>query len=100
MTRKSAFHALAFAVLMGTVAVAALADDKEMNTYGTTEESVPSRPEQGVEQPDTGEIREPMDTGTVPEPPESPPEPLQQKIIIDEMPSDTGRQEFHPNTDP
>ncbi len=66
MTGKSAFYALAVAVLMGTMAVAALADDQRMDSYGPADSSVSSQPEQGVEQPDAGEIREPMETGAVP----------------------------------
>ena len=67
MTRKSALYSLAVAVLMGTMAVAALADDHGMNSYGPADSSVSSRPEQGVDQPSAGEIREPMETGTVPD---------------------------------
>ena len=67
MTGKSVLYALAVAVLMGTMAVAALADDQGMNLYGPTDSSVSSQPEQGVEQPDAGEIREPMETGAVPD---------------------------------
>jgi len=67
MTRKSALYALAFAVLMGTMAVAALADEQGTNMYGPADSSVSSQPEQGVEQSDAGEIREPMETGALPE---------------------------------
>jgi hypothetical protein len=67
MTGKSVLYALAVAVLMGTMAVAALADDQGMNLYGPADSSVSSQPEQGVEQPDAGEIREPMETGAVPD---------------------------------
>ena len=67
MTKNSALYAMAVALLMGTMAVVALADDQGMNPYGTTDESVSSQPEQCVEQPNAGEIREPMETGTVPE---------------------------------
>jgi len=67
MTRNSALYALAVAVLMGTMAVAALADDQGMNSYGPADYSVSSQPEQGVEQPDAGEIREPIETGAVPD---------------------------------
>ena len=72
MTGKSALYALAVAVLMGTMAVAALADDQGMNSYGPADSSVSSQPEQGVEQPDAGGIREPMETGAVPDPSLSP----------------------------
>ena len=71
MTRKSALYVLAVAVLTGTMAVAALADDQGMNSYGPADSSVSSQPEQGVEQPGAGEIREPMETGTVPDQTES-----------------------------
>jgi hypothetical protein len=67
MTRKSALFALAVVVLMGTVGVAALADDQGMNMYGPAESSVSAQPEQDVEQPSSGEIREPVETGAVPD---------------------------------
>ena len=67
MTGKSALYALAVAVLTGTMAVAALADEQGTNMYGPADSSVSSQPEQGVESPDAGEIREPMETGSVPE---------------------------------
>ena len=71
MTRKNALYALAVVVLMGSMAVAALADDQGMNVYGPADSSVSAQPEQGVEQPDAGEIREPMETGAVPDRSES-----------------------------
>jgi len=71
MTRKSALYALAVVVLTGSMAVAALADDQGMNVYGPAESSVPAQPEQAVEQPNAGEIREPMETGAVPDRSES-----------------------------
>jgi hypothetical protein len=71
MTGKTVLYALAVAVLMGTMAVAALADDQEMNSYGPADSSISSQPEQGVEEPNTGEIREPMETGAVPDLPVS-----------------------------
>ena len=68
MTRKSAYYALAVVVLMGSMAVAALADHEETNgMYGPADSSVSSEPEQGVEQSATGEIREPMETGALPD---------------------------------
>jgi hypothetical protein len=67
MTRKSAIYALAVAVLMGTMAVAALADDQGMNAYGPADSSVSAQPEQGMDQQNAGEIREPVETGAVPE---------------------------------
>jgi hypothetical protein len=71
MTSKSALYALAVVVLTGSMAVAALADDQWMNEYGPAGSSVSAQPEQGVEQPEAGEIREPMETGAVPARPES-----------------------------
>ena len=70
MRWKSVLSALAVAVLTGSMAVAALADDQGVNLYEPTDSSASSRPEQGVEQP-AGEIREPMETGAVPDRPES-----------------------------
>jgi len=67
MTGKSALYALAIAVLTGTMAVAALADEQGTNMYGPADSSVSSPLEQGVESQDAGEIREPMETGAVPE---------------------------------
>jgi hypothetical protein len=70
MTRKSALYALAVVVLMGSMAVAALAEDHGMDSYGPADSSVSAQPEQGVEQPGAGEIREPIETGAVPDQPE------------------------------
>ena len=67
MTRKTALYALAVVVLMGSMAVAALADNYGMNMSEPAESSVPAQPEQSVEQSDEGEIREPMETGAVPD---------------------------------
>ncbi|MDD5762254.1 MAG: hypothetical protein PHP88_07065 [bacterium] len=66
MTSKSALYALAVLVLTGSMAVAALADDRGMNEYGPADSSVSAQPEQDVAHPDAGEIREPMETGAVP----------------------------------
>lgn len=71
MTRKFAYRVLGIAVLMGGMAVVALADDPWMDTYGPTDPSVSSQPEQGMEQPGEGEIREPMETGAIPDSPGS-----------------------------
>ena len=67
MTRKSALYALAVVVLMGTMAVAALADDQGMNVYGPADASLSADPEGSATQADAGEIREPMETGAVPD---------------------------------
>ena len=71
MTGKGALYALAVAVLMGTMSVAVWADDQGVDLYGPAESSISSQPEQGVEQPNAGEIREPMETGAVPDLPVS-----------------------------
>lgn len=72
MIRKSALYALAVLVLTGSMAVAALADHEETNgMYGPADSSVSAESAQGVEQPDAGEIREPMETGAVPDLPGS-----------------------------
>jgi len=75
MTSKSALYALAVVVLMGSMAVAALADDHGMDTYGPANSSVTSQPDQGMERgtepgmehQSAGEIREPVETGALPD---------------------------------
>ena len=67
MTRKSVLYALAVVVLMGTMAVGASAGDQEMYGYGPTDSSVSAQPDQGVVSPDAGDIREPMETGALPD---------------------------------
>jgi hypothetical protein len=67
MKGKSALYALAVVVLMGSMAVAALADDQEMNAYGPADSSFSTQPEYGVDQPSAGEIREPVETGALPD---------------------------------
>jgi hypothetical protein len=71
MTRKNALYALAVVVLMGSMAVAALADDHGMNVYGPPDVSFSADPERSLGQLDTGEIREPMETGSIPDRSES-----------------------------
>ena len=71
MIRKRAFLVLAVGVLMGTMAVAALADYPDRDLYEPADSSVSAQPERGVEQSDAGEIREPMETGAVPDRSES-----------------------------
>jgi len=68
MTRNSALYALAVVVLMGTMAGVALADHQETNgMYGPADSSVSSVSEQGVEESATAEIREPIETGALPD---------------------------------
>jgi len=67
MTRKTIYFALAVAVLTGSMAGVALADHEETNgMYGPADSSVSSQLQE-VEQPAAGEIREPVETGSVPD---------------------------------
>lgn len=76
MTRKIAYSTLAVAV---AVVVAAgmligsagpvLADNEGTGVYGTTEYSFSTEPEMSMEMSDAGEIREPIETGALPEEP-------------------------------
>jgi hypothetical protein len=59
MTRRIGLYVLAVVVLTASMAVAALADDHGMNTYGPSE--------QGVGQSIAGEIRGPVETGALPD---------------------------------
>lgn len=68
MTRKTIYYALAVTALTGTLAVAALADEQGTYMYsGPADSSVSSQPEQSMDQSAVGEIREPVETGAVPE---------------------------------
>ena len=78
MTRKSVLYALAVVVLTGSMAVAALADDYGMNAYGPEESSYSSDVGMSEANPGTVEpqleaegIREPVETGAVPDLPGS-----------------------------
>lgn len=73
MTKKIAFYVLAVAILMGTMTVVASADDQGMNSYGPVVDSGSCQLEQGAVQPNAGEIRDPMGTGAIPDPPERSP---------------------------
>jgi len=98
MTRKSVLYALAVVVLMGSMAVAVLADDHGMNMYGPADSSVSAQPEQGVEQPNAGEIREPMETGAVPGRSESSSD-LHSNAVGDEPTVEIGGRLFRPGID-
>jgi hypothetical protein len=70
MTRKSAIYALAVAILMGTMAVSAWADNSGMSEYyapDRADSSVSAQPEQGYDQSSAGEIRGPVETGALPD---------------------------------
>ena len=67
MAWKSALSALAVAVLTGSMAVAALADDRGAYMSGSQDSSLTADPERNLWQFDAGEIREPVETGAVPD---------------------------------
>jgi hypothetical protein len=69
MTGKSALYALAVAVLMGTMAVAALADDQGMHLYGPADSSVSNDVGTSEPQADAWDLREAMETGALPDRP-------------------------------
>ncbi|PJB32099.1 MAG: hypothetical protein CO109_06355 [Deltaproteobacteria bacterium CG_4_9_14_3_um_filter_65_9] len=71
MTIKSALYGLAVVVLMGTMAVTALADDHGVNMSDPLEYSTSADPSWPPAQTDESQIREPMETGAVPELPGS-----------------------------
>ena len=67
MTGKSALYALAVTVLMGTMAVVALAGDQHrMGTYGPADRSVSSDVGTSGSQADAWDLREAMETGSLP----------------------------------
>lgn len=74
MTRKIGYFGLAVMVavvlaagmVIGT-AGAVLADNEGVGVYGTTDSSFSSESEMGVEQAEAGEIREPIETGALPD---------------------------------
>ncbi len=98
MTRKSALYALAVVVLMGSVAVAALADDHGMNMYGPPDASLSADPERSATQPDAEGIREPVETGAVPDRSISSSE-LGSGTVGDEPTVEFGGQSFRPGID-
>ena len=66
MTGKSALYALAVAVLMGTMAVAAVADDQYgTGAYGPADRSMSSETQAGANA-DAWDLREAMETGALP----------------------------------
>ena len=73
MTGKSAYNALAvlFAVVlaagMGIGTAGVVLADSEGAGYGTMDSSYASEPEKAVELSEAGEIREPVETGAVPD---------------------------------
>lgn len=71
MTSKIALFALAVVVLMGSMAVAALAEDQGLNLYATADSLFWPESEHVGQPPVAAEIREPMETGAVPDRSES-----------------------------
>ncbi len=78
MTSKSALYALAVVVLTGSMAVVALADDHGMNVYEPADSSLSSNVGMSEANPGTSEelaseweLRAAMETGAVPDRPES-----------------------------
>ena len=66
MSGKSALYALAVAVLMGTLAVAALAGDQYgTEAYGPANSSISSETQAGADA-DAWDLREAMETGALP----------------------------------
>lgn len=67
MTRKNGLYALAVFVLMGTMAVAALAGDQGMHLYGPADSSVSNDVGTSESQADAWDLREAMETGALPD---------------------------------
>jgi len=67
MTKRSALYALAVIVLMGGMAAVALADYDWAAGAVKPDSSVAAKPEQYMEPSAAGEIREPIETGAVPD---------------------------------
>ena len=66
MIGKSALYALAVAVLMGTMAVAALANDQGTYSYGPADSSMSNDVGTSGSQADAWDLREAMETGALP----------------------------------
>lgn len=67
MIRNKALLLLAAGLLMGAMAVSAQADYPDRDLYEPTSSSMSSDVEKSETHVDTGEIREPMETGAVPD---------------------------------
>jgi hypothetical protein len=98
MIKKRSFLVLAVGVLMGTMAVAAFAEAPVMEAYESGDSSISSQLEQGAEQPYAGEIREPVETGAVPDRPESS-SGLHSNAVDDQATVEFGGQPFRPDID-
>ena len=66
MTGKSVLYALAVLVLTGSMAVAVMADEQGMDMYGPADSSVSGDVGTGESQVDAWDLREAMETGSLP----------------------------------
>ena len=98
MIRKRSFLVLAVGVLMGTMAVAAFAEAPVMQANEPADTSILSQPELGVGQPFAGEIREPVETGAIPDRPEGSYD-VHSNLPGDEATAESGGQMFRPGVD-
>ena len=98
MIRKRSFLVLAVGVLMGTMAVAAFAEAPVMQANEPADTSILSQPELGVGQTFAGEIREPVETGAIPDRPEDSYD-VRSNLPGDEATAESGGQMFRPGVD-
>ena len=98
MIRKRSFLVLAVGVLMGTMAVAAFAEAPVMGSYEPADTAVLSQPELGVGQTFAGVIRDPVETGAIPDRPEDSYD-VRSNLPGDEATAESGGQMFRPGVD-
>jgi len=98
MIRKRSFLVLAVGVLMGTMAVAAFAEAPVMQANEPADTSILSQPELGVGQTFAGVIREPVETGAIPDRPEDSYD-VRSNLPGDEATAESGGQMFRPGVD-
>lgn len=67
MKARGVIIALAVVVFTGTMAYVALAGEYGSDMYGPSDSSMSASPENGSAVSETGEIREPVETGAVPD---------------------------------
>jgi len=98
MIRKRSFLVLAVGVLMGTMAVAAYAEAPVMGAYDRGDSAILSQPELGVGQTFAGVIREPVETGAIPDRLEDSYD-VRSNLPGDEATAESGGQMFRPGVD-
>ena len=98
MTSKSVLYALAVIVLTGGMAVAAYAEAPVMGAYDRGDSAILSQPELGVGQTFASEIREPVETGSIPDRPEDSYD-VRSNLPGDEATAESGGQMFRPGVD-